>query len=58
LVSESRGLEFDPQPRTFLLRVIPAYRSPYSETHVAQTSGPPNRAAEPWLARSRGDVGT
>jgi hypothetical protein len=40
LVSEPGGLEFEFWPRIFLLRVISAYRSPYSGARVAQTSEP------------------
>jgi hypothetical protein len=40
MISEPGGLEFEPWPRIFLLRVIiPAYRSPYGGTRVAQTIG-------------------
>jgi hypothetical protein len=34
MVSEPGGLEFEPWPRIFPLRVIPAYRSPYGGAHV------------------------
>jgi hypothetical protein len=43
MVSESRGIEFEPQPRIFPLRVI-LTRSPYGGSHVAQTSGPSERS--------------
>jgi hypothetical protein len=39
MVSELRGLEFELQPRIFLLRVIPTYKSLYGGAHVAQISG-------------------
>jgi hypothetical protein len=39
----SRGIEFEPRPRIFPLRVI-LTRSPYGGSHVAQTSGPSERS--------------
>jgi hypothetical protein len=47
MVLESGGLEFEPRPRIFSLRVIPSYKSPYDGACIAHTSGPPSGAAGP-----------
>jgi hypothetical protein len=58
MVSESGGLNFEPWPRIIPRRVIPVYRSPYGEAHIAQTSRPhmPERRVTDWYA-VRGNVG-
>jgi hypothetical protein len=38
MVSKLGGLEFEPRPHIIPLCIIPAYRSPYGGTGVAQTS--------------------
>jgi hypothetical protein len=40
MISEPRGLEFEPHSRIFSLHIISAYKNPYGEAHVAQISGP------------------
>jgi hypothetical protein len=44
MVYEPRGLEFKPRSRIFSLHIIPVYRNPYGEAHVAQISRPPKRS--------------
>jgi hypothetical protein len=44
MISEPRGLEFEPRSRIFSLHIISAYRNPYDEAHVAQISGPSERS--------------
>jgi hypothetical protein len=44
IVSELRGLEFEPRPCIIPLRVIFAYRSSYGGARVAQTGGPSERS--------------
>jgi hypothetical protein len=52
MVSEPGGLEFKPWSRV----IISDYRSPYGDAYVAQTSGPLNGAAGPWLAHNRKNI--
>jgi hypothetical protein len=58
MVLELGGLEFEPRPRIFSLRVILSYKSPYGGACIAHTSGPPSGAAGPWLAHSKVNIGT
>jgi hypothetical protein len=41
-----------------LLRIILVYRSSYGGARIAQTSKPLSGVMGPWLARSRGNIGT